>query len=81
MDNPISLNSTKDNSLNKDKKNREQEEKEFERVKPEAVNIPIVSMLPENIEILGLLPYDNQNIEKNEKNPETKIEYELKKVR
>lgn len=78
MDNPISLNSTKDNSLNKDKKNREQEEKEFERAKPEAVNIPIVSMLPENIEILGLLPYDNQNIEKNEKNPETKIEYQLK---
>ena len=78
MDNPISLNSTKDSSLNKDKKNREQEEKEFERLKPEAVNIPIVSMLPENIEILGLLPYDNQNIEKNEKNPETKIEYELK---
>ena len=78
MDNPISLNSTKDNSLNKDKENREQEEKEFERVKPEAVNIPIVSMLPENIEILGLLPYDNQDIEKNEKNPETKIEYELK---
>jgi len=78
MDNPISLNTTKDNSLNKDKKNREQEEKEFERAKPEAVNIPIVSMLPENIEILGLLPYDNQNIEKNEKNPETKIEYELK---
>ncbi|QNM92093.1 L,D-transpeptidase [Aliarcobacter cryaerophilus] len=78
IDNPISLNSTKDNSLNKDKENREQEEKEFERVKPEAVNIPIVSMLPENIEILGLLPYDNQNIEKNEKNPETKIEYELK---
>ena len=78
MDNPISLNSTKDSSLNKDKKNREQEEKEFERVKPEAVNIPIVSMMPENIEILGLLPYDNQNIEKNEKNPETKIEYELK---
>ena len=78
MDNPVSLNSTKDNSLNKDKKNREQEEKELERVKPEAVNIPIVSMLPENIEILGLLPYDNQNIEKNEKNPETKIEYELK---
>ena len=78
MDNPISLNSTKDNSLNKDKKNREQEEKEFERVKPEAVNIPIVSMLPENIEILGLLPYDNQDIEKNQKNPETKIEYELK---
>ncbi|MGJ0494866.1 L,D-transpeptidase [Aliarcobacter cryaerophilus] len=78
MDNPISLNSTKDNSLNKDKENREQGEKEFERVKPEAVNIPIVSMLPENIEILGLLPYDNQNIEKNEKNPETKIEYELK---
>ena len=74
MDNPISLNSTKDNSL----KNRQKEEKEFERVKPEAVNIPIVSMLPENIEILGLLPYDNQNIEKNEKNPETKIEYELK---
>ena len=78
MDNPISLNSTKDSSLNKDKKNREQEEKEFERVKPEAVNIPIVSMLPENIEILGLLPYDNQDIEKNEKNPETKIEYQLK---
>ena len=78
MDNPISLNSTKDSSLNKDKENREQEEKEFERVKPEAVNIPIVSMLPENIEILGLLPYDNQNIEKNEKNSETKIEYELK---
>ena len=78
MDNPISLNSTKDNSLNKNKENREQEEKEFERVKPEAVNIPIVSMLPENIEILGLLPYDNQNIEKNEKNSETKIEYELK---
>lgn len=78
MDNPISLNSTKDNSLNKDKENREQEEKEFENRKPEAVNIPIVSMLPENIEILGLLPYDNQNIEKNEKNPETKIEYELK---
>ena len=78
MDNPISLNSTKDNSLNKDKKNREQEEKELERVRPEAVNIPIVSMLPENIEILGLLPYDNQNIEKNEKNSETKIEYELK---
>ena len=63
MDNPISLNTTKDNSL----KNR-----------PEAVNIPIVSMLPENIEILGLLPYDNQDIEKNEKNPETKIEYQLK---
>ena len=79
MDNPISLNSTKDSSLNKDKKNREQEEKEFERVKPEAVNIPIVSMLPENIEILGLLPYDNQNIEKNEKNSETKIEYQLKR--
>ena len=78
MDNPISLNSTKDNSLNKDKKNREQEEKELERVRPEAVNIPIVSMLPENIEILGLLPYDNQNIQKNEKNPETKIEYQLK---
>ena len=74
MDNPISLNTTKDNSL----KNRQKEEKEFERVRPEAVNIPIVSMLPENIEILGLLPYDNQNIEKNEKNPETKIEYELK---
>ena len=79
MDNPISLNSTKDSSLNKDKKNREQEEKELESVKPEAVNIPIVSMLPENIEILGLLPYDNQNIEKNEKNPETKIEYQLKR--
>ena len=78
MDNQISLNSTKDSSLNKDKKNREQEEKELERVRPEAVNIPIVSMLPENIEILGLLPYDNQDIEKNEKNPETKIEYELK---
>ena len=78
MDNPISLNSTKDNSLNKNKENREQEEKEFESRKPEAVNIPIVSMLPENIEILGLLPYDNQDIEKNEKNPETKIEYELK---
>ena len=78
MDNQISLNSTKDSSLNKDKENREQEEKEFESRKPEAVNIPIVSMLPENIEILGLLPYDNQNIEKNEKNPETKIEYELK---
>ena len=78
MDNQISLNSTKDSSLNKDKKNREQEEKEFERVRPEAVNIPIVSMLPENIEILGLLPYDNQNIKKNEKNPETKIEYQLK---
>ena len=78
MDNQISLNSTKDSSLNKDKKNREQEEKELERVKPEAVNIPIVSMIPENIEILGLLPYDNQNIQKNEKNPETKIEYELK---
>ena len=78
MDNQISLNSTKDSSLNKDKKNREQEEKELERVKPEAVNIPIVSMLPENIEILGLLPYDNQDIEKNEKNPETKIEYQLK---
>ena len=74
MDNPISLNTTKDNSL----KNRQKEEKEFERVRPEAVNIPIVSMLPENIEILGLLPYDNQNIEKNEKNPETKLEYELK---
>ena len=74
MDNPISLNTTKDSSL----KNRLKEEKEFERAKPEAVNIPIVSMLPENIEILGLLPYDNQNIEKNEKNPETKIEYELK---
>ena len=74
MDNPISLNTTKDNSL----KNRQKEEKEFERVKPEAVNIPIVSMLPENIEILGLLPYDNQDIEKNEKNPETKIEYQLK---
>ena len=78
MDNPISLNSTKDNSLNKNKENRQKEEKEFERVKPEAVNIPIVSMLPENIEILGLLPYDNQNIQKNEKNPETKIEYQLK---
>ena len=78
MDNPVSLNSTKDNSLNKNKENREQEEKEFESRKPEAVNIPIVSMLPENIEILGLLPYDNQDIEKNEKNPETKIEYELK---
>ena len=74
MDNPISLNTTKDNSL----KNRQKEEKEFERARPEAVNIPIVSMLPENIEILGLLPYDNQNIEKNEKNPETKIEYQLK---
>lgn len=74
MDNPISLNTTKDNSL----KNRQKEEKEFESKKPEAVNIPIVSMLPENIEILGLLPYDNQDIEKNEKNPETKIEYELK---
>ena len=74
MDNPISLNTTKDNSL----KNRQKEEKEFERAKPEAVNIPIVSMLPENIEILGLLPYDNQDIEKNEKNPETKIEYQLK---
>ena len=78
MDNQISLNTTKDNSLNKNKENRQKEEKEFERVRPEAVNIPIVSMLPENIEILGLLPYDNQNIEKNEKNPETKIEYELK---
>ena len=78
MDNPISLNSTKDSSLNKDKKNRQKEEKELERVRPEAVNIPIVSMLPENIEILGLLPYDNQDIEKNEKNPETKIEYQLK---
>ena len=74
MDNPISLNTTKDNSL----KNRQKEEKEFEKVRPEAVNIPIVSMLPENIEILGLLPYDNQDIEKNEKNPETKIEYQLK---
>lgn len=78
MDNPISLNSTKDNSLNKNKENRQKEEKEFESRKPEAVNIPIVSMIPENIEILGLLPYDNQNIEKNEKNSETKIEYELK---
>ena len=78
MDNPISLDNTKNNSSNKNKENRQKEEKEFERAKPEAVNIPIVSMLPENIEILGLLPYDNQNIEKNEKNPETKIEYELK---
>ena len=78
MDNQISLDNTKNNSSNKNKENRQKEEKEFERVKPEAVNIPIVSMLPENIEILGLLPYDNQNIEKNEKNPETKIEYELK---
>ena len=78
MDNPISLDNAKNNSLNKNKENRQKEEKEFERVKPEAVNIPIVSMLPENIEILGLLPYDNQDIEKNEKNPETKIEYELK---
>ncbi|WP_148623515.1 L,D-transpeptidase [Aliarcobacter cryaerophilus] len=78
MDNQISLDNTKNNSSNKDKENRQQEEKEFESRKPEAVNIPIVSMLPENIEILGLLPYDNQNIEKNEKNPETKIEYELK---
>ena len=78
MDNQISLDNTKNNSSNKNKENRQKEEKEFERAKPEAVNIPIVSMLPENIEILGLLPYDNQNIEKNEKNPETKIEYELK---
>ena len=78
MDNPISLDNAKNNSLNKNKENRQKEEKEFERVKPEAVNIPIVSMLPENIEILGLLPYDNQDIEKNEKNPETKIEYQLK---
>ena len=78
MDNQISLDNTKDNSSNKNKENREQEERECERVKPEAVNSPRVSMLPENIEILGLLPYDNQNIEKNEKNPETKIEYELK---
>lgn len=78
MDNQISLNSTKDSSSNKNKENRQKEEKEFERAKPEAVNIPIVSMLPENIEILGLLPYDNQDIEKNQKNPETKIEYELK---
>ena len=78
MDNPISLDNTKNNSSNKNKENRQKEEKEFERVKPEAVNIPIVSMLPENIEILGLLPYDNQDIEKNEKNPETKIEYQLK---
>ncbi|PRM99889.1 L,D-transpeptidase [Aliarcobacter cryaerophilus] len=78
MDNPISLDNAKNNSLNKNKENRQKEEKEFERVKPEAINIPIVSMLPENIEILGLLPYDNQDIEKNEKNPETKIEYELK---
>lgn len=78
MDNQISLDNTKNNSSNKNKENRQKEEKEFERVRPEAVNIPIVSMLPENIEILGLLPYDNQNIEKNEKNPETKIEYELK---
>ena len=75
MDNPISLDNTKNNSSNQ---NIQKEEKEFERVKPEAVNIPIVSMLPENIEILGLLPYDNQDIEKNEKNPETKIEYQLK---
>ena len=78
MDNQISLDNTKNNSSNKNKENRQKEEKEFERVKPEAVNIPIVSMLPENIEILGLLPYDNQNIQKNEKNPETKIEYQLK---
>lgn len=78
MDNQISLDNTKNNSSNKNKENRQKEEKEFERAKPEAVNIPIVSMIPENIEILGLLPYDNQNIEKNEKNPETKIEYELK---
>ena len=78
MDNQISLDNTKNNSSNKNKENRQKEEKEFERAKPEAVNIPIVSMLPENIEILGLLPYDNQDIEKNEKNPETKIEYQLK---
>ena len=75
MDNQISLDNTKNNSSNQ---NIQKEKKEFESKKPEAVNIPIVSMLPENIEILGLLPYDNQNIEKNEKNPETKIEYELK---
>ena len=75
MDNQISLDNTKNNSSNQ---NIQKEKKEFERVRPEAVNIPIVSMLPENIEILGLLPYDNQDIEKNEKNPETKIEYQLK---
>ena len=75
MDNQISLDNTKNNSSNQ---NIQKEKKEFESKKPEAVNIPIVSMLPENIEILGLLPYDNQNIEKNEKNPETKIEYQLK---
>ena len=75
MDNQISLDNTKNNSSNQ---NIQKEKKEFESKKPEAVNIPIVSMLPENIEILGLLPYDNQDIEKNEKNPETKIEYQLK---
>lgn len=47
------------------------------------MNIPLVSMIPENVEIIGLLPYDNQDIKnetniKNENNSETKIEYELK---
>ena len=83
MDNQTSFYNQENNSSNKDKKNIQKEEKELESPKPQAVNMPIVSMLPENIEILGLLPYDNQNIKneensKNENNPKTKIEYELK---
>lgn len=83
MDNQTSFYNQENNSSNKDKKNIQKEEKELESPKPQAVNIPLVSMLPENIEILGLLPYDNQDIKneensKNENNNETKIEYELK---
>lgn len=83
MDNQTSFYNQENNSSNKDKKNIQKEEKELESPKPQAVNIPLVSMIPENVEILGLLPYDNQDIKneensKNENNPKTKIEYELK---
>lgn len=83
MDNQTSFYNQENNSSNKDKKNIQKEEKELESPKPQAVNIPLVSMIPENVEILGLLPYDNQDIKneensKNENNNETKIEYELK---
>ncbi|RXI27795.1 L,D-transpeptidase [Aliarcobacter trophiarum] len=45
-----------------------------------SINIPIVSMIPENLEILGSLPYniEEQKIDKTIDNKETNIKNELK---
>ena len=56
------------------------EEKQEQTLENSSINIPIVSMIPENLEILGSLPYDikEEKTDKTIDNKEQNIEYELK---